>query len=523
MGMTMADQTSAQRISVWILGDQLLAAHPALVAAEALTTRANICIVMVESTQRLMRLPYQRKKLVLLLSAMRHYAEELRGAGYAVEYVRAATAAEGIHRHVVTWQPQRLLTMAAAEYRGRCIQQKHLAGLLDVPVDVLPNTQFLVGRHDPCQPSGKKVVLENFYRSLRRHWKLLLDDTGEPLGGAWNFDKENRKPLPKIGLAIPQPANFAPDAITQEVIADVAALPNGVGDTDNFDLAVTRGDAEHAFEEFVCHRLHAFGPYEDAMSQHSAILFHSLLSPYMNIGLLDPLAMAQRAEQAYCAGEAPIASVEGFIRQIVGWREYVYWQYWQQMPGLLAANHWQHTRPLPQFFWDGGTELNCLRHVVGRVIATGYSHHIERLMVLCNFCLLAGIDPAAVNAWFLAFYVDAYEWVVAPNVIGMGLHADGGQIATKPYIASANYINKMSDYCDGCRFNPKQRTGDDACPYNFLYWNFLLEHETALRANPRSGPAVLGLKHLSPAERSAVRSQAEGFLARLPTYVGDAP
>ena len=505
-------------ISVWILGDQLLAAHPALAAAEALTDRANIRVVLVESAQRLARLPYQRKKLVLLLSAMRHYAEELRKAGFTVEYVRAATAGEGLRRHVAAWQPERLLTMAAAEYGGRRFQQERLAGLLGVPVDLLPNTQFLSGRHDPYPQPDKRVILENFYRSLRRHWKLLIDDAGAPVGGAWNFDQENRKPLPKSGLAIPEPVRFAPDAITQAVMAEVTALPQGVGDSDSFDLAVTRADAETAFEDFIRHRLHAFGPYEDAMSERSAVLFHSLLSPYMNIGLLDPLVMARRAEQAYRDGLAPIASVEGFVRQVVGWREYIYWQYWQQMPGLLAANSWQHTRSMPQFFWDGATEMNCLHHVVDRVIATGYSHHIERLMVICNFCLLAGIDPAAVNAWFLAFYVDAYEWVVAPNVIGMGLNADGGQIATKPYIASANYINKMSDYCAGCRFNPKQRTGKEACPYNFLYWNFLLEHEETLRANPRSGPAVLGLKHLSPAERSAVRDQAANFLASLPAY-----
>lgn len=508
------------RISVWILGDQLLAAHPAIAAAEALTERANIRVVLVESAQRLARLPYQRKKLVLLLSAMRHYAEELRDDGYTVDYVRTTTAGEGLRGHVATWQPQRLLTMAAAESRGRRFQQERLAGLLGVPVDVLPNTQFLVGRYDPYPQPDKKVILETFYRSLRRHWHLLIDDTGAPVGGAWNFDQENRKPLPKPGLAMPEPVRFAPDAITQAVMAEIAALPAGVGQVDGFDLAVTRRDAASALEDFIRHRLDAFGPYEDAMSRHSAVLFHSLLSPYMNVGLLDPLAMARRVEQAYRAGQAPIASVEGFIRQVVGWREYIYWQYWRQMPGLLAANRWQHTRPMPQFFWDGATEMNCLRHVVARVIATGYSHHIERLMVICNFCLLAGIDPAAVNAWFLAFYVDAYEWVVAPNVIGMGLNADGGQIATKPYIASANYINKMSDYCTGCRFNPKQRTGDDACPYNFLYWNFLLEHEATLRANPRSGPAVLGLKHLSPAERSAARDQAASFLAGLSAYSG---
>ncbi len=455
-------------ISVWIPGDQLLPDHPALQAAATLTDRAHIRVLLVESTQRLTKLPYQRKKLVLLLSAMRHYAEELRAAGYTVDYRQAESAGAGLRAHVAAWQPQRLFTMATAEYRGRILQQR-LARLLGAPVTVLPNTQFLTGRYNPYPQPRNKVVLEHFYRAQRRYWGLLLDAQGEPLGGAWNFDRENRRPLPRTGLAIPSPLRFAPDALTQQVMKDVASLPNGVGRVDGFDLGVTRQDAEAAFDDFLRHRLANFGPYEDAMSQHSAVLFHSLLSPYMNIGLLDPLTMARRAEQAYHAGQAPLASVEGFIRQIVGWREYIYWQYWQQMPGLLHANGWRHTRPLPGFFWSGATEMKCLHQVIERVITLGYSHHIERLMVICNFCMLAGIDPAAVNAWFLTCYVDAYEWVVTPNVIGMGLNADGGQTATKPYIASANYIHKMSDYCTGCRFNPKVRTGADACPFNVLY------------------------------------------------------
>jgi deoxyribodipyrimidine photolyase-related protein len=504
-------------VSVWILGDQLLHDHPALRAAETLAGRAHLRVVLVESAQRTARLPYQRKKLVLLFSAMRHYAEELRTLGYSVDYRQATDALTGLRQHVAAHQPDHLLTMAAAEYDGRHFQQQ-LGEQLNLPVTVLPNTQFLVGRYDPYPAPDKKVILENFYRAQRRHWGLLLTADGEPIGGAWNFDRENRKPLPRTGLVIPPPRTFTPDAITQQAMAEVAALPEGVGRVDGFDLAVTRQEAEAAFDDFLRHRLANFGAYEDAMSERSAVLFHSLLSPAMNLGLLDPLAMARRAEDAYHAGLAPLAAVEGFIRQIVGWREYICWQYWRQMPGLLTANGWEHTRPLPRFFWDGDTEMNCLRRVVTRVLESGYSHHIERLMVICNFCLLAGIEPAAVNAWFLSCYVDAYEWVVTPNVIGMGLNADGGQTATKPYIASANYIHKMSDYCAGCRFNPKARTGADACPYNFLYWNFLLEHEATLRANPRFGPAVLGLKHLAPAERSAVQQQAAAFLAELPIY-----
>ncbi len=505
-------------ITVWILGDQLLREHPALLAAQAQASRAQIRVVLVESEQRKQKLPYQRKKLVLLLSAMRHYAEELRATGYTVDYRRAATVLDGLRQHVAEFQPVHVLTMAAAEYSGRIFQQTRLAGVLDTPVTVLPNTQFLCGRFDPYPKPGKKVILENFYRAMRKHWGLLLDEHGEPVGGAWNFDRENRKPLPRSDLAIPSPLRFEPNAITQAVMTEVAALAQGVGCVDGFDLAVTRRDAEAAFDDFLRHRLHNFGPFEDAMSRRSAVLFHSLLSPYMNIGLLDPLEMAARAEQAYHDGVAPLASVEGFIRQIIGWREYIYWQYWQQMPGLLHANGWQHIRAMPQLFWDGDTDMNCLKHVVARVIESGYSHHIERLMVICNFCMLAGVDPAAVNAWFLSFYVDAYEWVVTPNVIGMGLNADGGRTATKPYIASANYINKMSDYCAGCRFNPKIRSGEGACPFNVLYWNFLLEHEETLRSNPRFGPAVLGLKHLAEAERSDIRRQAARFLDELPLY-----
>ncbi|MFZ4850755.1 MAG: cryptochrome/photolyase family protein [Caldilinea sp.] len=506
------------RISVWILGDQLLLDHPALVAASQIAARREICVLLVESAQRTARLPYQRKKLVLLFSAMRHYAEELRALGYTVLYLHARSVQEALCQHVADWQPERLLTMAAAEYRGRLFQQQRLSSLLAIPVEVLPNSQFLIGRFTPGPASGKKMILENFYRTMRRHWGLLLDAEGNPLGGLWNFDHDNRKALPRSGLSIPPPVRFAPDPLTRQVMAEIAQLEHASGSVDGFDLAVTRSEAEAAFEDFLCHRLPNFGPYEDAMSSRSAVLFHSLLSPFLNLGLLDPLDLARRAEQRYAAGLAPLASVEGFVRQIVGWREFVYWQYWQQMPGLLDANGWQHTRPLPQLFWDADTPMNCLRHVVGRVLENGYTHHIERLMVICNFCMLAGIDPAALHQWFLSLYVDAYEWVVAPNVIGMGLNADGGKIATKPYLASASYLHKMGDFCSGCRFNPKTRSGEGACPFNFLYWNFLLEHESTLRANPRSGPAVLGLKHLSPPERAVIRQQAAAFLAALPLY-----
>lgn len=526
------------RVSAWIVGDQLTFDHPALAATEAAAGKEQTRVVLIESTARLRQLPYQRKKLALLLSAMRHFAEALRGRGYQVDYRRADSFATGLRQHIADWMPERIFCMAASEFDMRRWQAEALAAEVGLPVTVLPNTQFLVnsprspwrpspspsqgegrGGGTPSQGEGEKrrVVMETFYRALRRQFGVLMTPEGEPVGGQWNFDAENRKPLPR-GIEPPQPLAFPPDAITRQVMAEVDAAGHGVGAAAGFDLAVTHEQAAAALDDFIRRRLPRFGPYEDAMAAAHDVLYHSVLSPYVNIGLLSPLQMIRAAEEAYQAGAAPINSVEGFVRQVLGWREYIYWQYWRLMPDLRTANGWGAARPLPAMFWDGDTEMRCIRHVVRRVLATGYSHHIERLMIVCNFCLLAGVDPAAVAEWFLACYVDAYDWVVLPNVIGMGLNADGGQTATKPYIASANYINKLSDYCAGCRFDPKQRTGPDACPYNFLYWNFLVEHEAALRANPRLGPAVLGLARVGETERAEIGQEAERFLDGLRYY-----
>jgi deoxyribodipyrimidine photolyase-related protein len=355
--------------------------------------------------------------------------------------------------------------------------------------------------------------MEYFYREMRRHFSVLMTEDGQPVGGQWNYDKENRKPLP-ADASPPAVPRFEPDEITLQVMEEMEALEHGIGTVTGFDMAVTRQQALAAFGNFVAHRLPRFGPYEDAMSQHHRTLYHSVLSPYLNIGLLEPMELIRAAERAYHEERAPINSVEGFVRQILGWREYICWQYWRHLPIWHQANAWNAHYPLPSFFWDGETDMRCLRHGVRRALETGYTHHIERLMLICNFCLLAGIHPLAVNEWFLSSYVDAYEWVMLPNVIGMGLNADGGRTATKPYIASANYINKMSDYCQNCHYDHKTRAGSSACPFNFLYWNFLLEHEETLRANPRLGRNVLGLRYLDDEDRKAVRSQAASFLAQ---------
>ncbi|MBK8988507.1 MAG: cryptochrome/photolyase family protein [Chloroflexi bacterium] len=495
------------KTTFWILGNQLLANHPLLEGVD----KTAVTILFIESAARVQKLPYQRKKLVLLFSAMRHYAQELQAQGFQVDYRAAPTFLAGLRAHVAAYQPDELLTMAAADWSGRAFQQG-LAAQLGLPVTITPDRQFLVAQFNPYPdtPPEKPIVMEYFYREMRRHFNVLMDDR-QPVSGQWNYDKENRKPLP-AGLPLPAVPVFAPDAITQAVMAEAAALP-GIGAPHGFSLAVTRAQAQAACADFFAHRLADFGAYEDAMTVRHATLFHSLLSPYLNIGLLEPLELIRAAEQAYHDGRAPLNSVEGFVRQILGWREYIYWQYWRQGPALLALNEWGAERPLPPFFWSGATEMNCLRHVIHRALEDGYTHHIERLMVVGNFAMLAGLKPTAVNDWFLACYLDAYEWVMAPNVLGMALNADGGRTATKPYIASANYIHKMSNYCAGCRFSHKQRHGDDACPFNFLYWNFLIRHEAKLRANSRLGQNVLGLRHLDEAERTAVTRRAQQFFA----------
>jgi deoxyribodipyrimidine photolyase-related protein len=506
-------------IGVWILADQLTPDHPALRMAEAEHGREALRVVLVESRAALGRLPYHRKRQVLIRSAGRHFAAELRERGYMVEVLPAADDAAGLAAFAQQHRPARLYTMEAAEHDTRAWQRQSLEAQAGIPVALLPSTLFLVDRHDPvgAVAAGKKVVMETFYRGMRRHFGLLLDERGEPEGGAWNYDAANRKRLPR-GHEPPPLPRFEPDALTRQVMAEVEAGGHGVGSVAGFDLAVTQAQAEAAFADFLEHRLERFGPYEDAMSRQHGALYHAVLSPQMNLGLLEPLAMARAAEERYRRGLAPLNSVEGFIRQVVGWREYIYWQYHRQMPGLRAANAWDGRRALPRLLWDGQTDMACLGRTVERLIDSGYTHHIERLMLVCNFCLLAGVDPAAVADWFLTFYVDSHDWVVLPNVIGMGLNADGGQTATKPYIASAAYIHRMSDHCAACRFRPDQRTGPDACPFNLLYWNFLITHEGRLRANPRLGPAVLGLKHLDSRERAEAQAGASRFLEALEAY-----
>jgi deoxyribodipyrimidine photolyase-related protein len=502
-------------VTVWILGDQLLGKHPALIAAEQQVNREQIVILMIESEALARRLPYQRKKMILLFSAMRHYAEQLRLSGFQVDYQISPSTATAIKQHLQKYQSKIIFTMAASAFGGREFQN-NLDRQFNIPVRVMPNTQFLTGRFNPYSDPlpDKRYVQEQFYRNMRQHFNLLIKIDGAPIGGRWNFDKDNRRRLPKDAQPL-RPVSFEPDEITTAVMKEIDQKYAGVGQVAGFDLAVTHEQAQQAAMNFFDQRLPDFGPYEDAMSSTYDTIYHSRLSPYLNLGLLDPLILAQEAQKRYNNGQAPINSVEGFIRQIIGWREFIYWQYLRLMPDIISNNYWRANRPLPRMFWDGKTEMNCLRYAIQRALGDGYTHHIERLMVISNFCLLSGINPLAVNDWFLSAFIDAYEWVMVPNVFGMGLNADGGLIATKPYIASANYIHKMSDYCQNCTFDRKSRTGKQACPFNFLYWNFILRHEATLRLNPRMGRSLLGLRHLDQEQRQQVNKKAAQFLDRF--------
>jgi deoxyribodipyrimidine photolyase-related protein len=501
-------------VSVWLSGDQLLKDHPAIEQAIEAVGKDHVCVVIIESHQRMVRQAYQRKKLVLLLSAMRHYARYLERKGIDVDYRTVETFSDGLHAHVEKHSPERLLTMEFASFQGRKFQGQ-LHQHLDIPVEVIPNIQFLVGRHNPipAPEPEKRYVLEHFYRDMRRHFDVLLDGD-EPIGGEWNYDESNRKRLPK-DVHPPDPICFEPDDITLEVMSQIAELPGGLGSVEGFEYAVDHASAESAFEDFIANRLDLFGPYEDALTRRSHIVFHSVISPYLNIGLLEPLPLVRRVEELYRSGEIRIESAEGFIRQIIGWREFMYWQYWRQMPEMIDQNAWKAQNDIPEFFWDADTELACLAYALKRALLTGYNHHIERLMLLSNFLMLTSVNPRAANDWFLSIYIDAYDWVMPPNVIGMGLNADGGLTATKPYIASANYINKMGDFCSGCVFDNKKRHGEGACPFNFLYWNFILKNEERLRSNPRTSRNVLGLRYLDDEDRELVQREAERLIKSL--------
>jgi len=474
-------------------------------------------VLLAESTARARRLPFHKKRLVLVWSAMRHLAAELREMGYEVDYHEQADDYGAVFReHIRTHAPDRFVMMHTAEW-GVSTALARLAARAGAEAEVLPSDMFLSSEAAFASwAEGKRHLrLETFYRRMRQESGILMEPDGEPAGGRWNYDRENRE-TPPPDHEFPRPRRFPPDAVTRAVMKLVARDYAGhFGTVSGFRLPVTRAGAEAFLADFLDHRLDLFGPYQDAMVHGEHVLYHSLLSSLLNIGLLDPLSCCQRAEQRWREGRARLSSVEGFVRQILGWREFVRQVYLLRMPDYAQANQLDAGLPLPRFFWDADTDLACVRDAVSQLLTHGSNHHIVRLMVTGNLSLLAGFDPQQVNRWYWTAYTDAWEWVVTPNVLGLALYADGGLLASKPYAASANYVRRMSDHCRKCRYDPRQTTGEDACPFNALYWDFLARHEGELRGNPRLNLVYAQLDRLDPGELQSRRLWADVVRARL--------
>lgn len=498
-----------------ILGDQLT---PGISSLRDLDP-ARDTVLMAEVREEATYVRHHKQKIVLILSAMRHFADTLRTQNIRVDYVpltgrnNSGTLYGEVQRMLARRTIDRIVVTEPGEWRlWKAMQDWE--NNLGVPVEIREDDRFLCSRGDFSRwAEGRKSLrMEHFYRYMRRRTGWLMDGD-KPAGGRWNYDIENRKALPRH-LALPRRRRFTPDDTTKTVINLVKRrFSDHFGTLDSFGWAATREDALTALRHFVAQCLPAFGDYQDAMKSGEDLLFHSLLSPYINIGLLDPREVCEAALQAFDEGAAKLSAVEGFIRQIIGWREYVRGIYWLKMPGYARGNFLRARRALPEFYWTGKTDMNCMRECIEATRRNAYAHHIQRLMVTGNFALLAGIAPKQVEEWYLIVYADAFEWVELPNTHGMVLHADGGVLGSKPYAASGAYIDRMSDYCKGCVYDPKSKIGEGACPFNYLYWNFMMKNESKLKSNPRMGMPYRTLARMSGERRSRIKKQSHAFLA----------
>ncbi len=502
---------------ILVLGDQLDADNAAIAAADPERDH----VLMVETAGEAAAVWSHKHRIAVFLSAMRHYAESLRDDGWRVRYVdlddACRSVSAGIEAAADALGPEKLVAVEPGEWRVKHAIET-CCGRLDLPLEWLPDRHFLCTHEEFADwASGRKrLVMEYFYREMRKRYDVLMDD-GSPQGGDWNYDADNRESFGKDGPPeIPERPCFDPDETTSAVIAAVEKhFGDHPGDLESFAWPVTREDALAALGSFVSERLPAFGRFQDAMWQDEPFLFHSLISSSLNLKLLNPREVIQAAVDAWEDGAAPLNAVEGFVRQILGWREFIRGVYWLEMPGYKSMNHFGHDRPLPEWFWTGDTELNCLRQCIGDTLGNGYAHHIQRLMVIGNFSLLAGLDPAAVCDWYLAVYVDAVEWVELPNTLGMALHGDGGIVGSKPYVSGGAYINRMSNYCRSCRYDPGKRTGEDACPFTLLYWDFLARNREGLSGKGRMNMVLKNLDRWSDEEKQTIADEAEAFRRSL--------
>jgi deoxyribodipyrimidine photolyase-related protein len=500
-----------------VLGDQLNPGHSWFESVDP-----EVVHVLMEVRQETDYVLHHAQKILAIFAAMREFARHLRAAGHRVRYVAlddpsnrqsliANLTALAQHYNV-----QRIEWQSPDEFRLDVLLRTW-AGEQPLATAEVGSEHFLTARDElgTLFAGRKQWLMEHFYRHMRRRFDLLLDAQGKPEGGQWNFDHDNRKPWPG-SPAEPEDARPVHDhRELWDLLQRCGVKSFGDPQAEYMRWPLNRAEALAGLEAFIETALPHFGDFEDAMSSTALRLFHSLLSFALNVKMLHPLEVVRRAEAAWRSGEAPLAAVEGFIRQVAGWREYVRGIYWAHMPGYDKRNALSHHQPLPHWFWSGDTHMRCMQHSIGQSLRTAHAHHIQRLMVIGNFSLLAGLDPQALHRWYLGVYIDAFEWVELPNTLGMSQWADGGVIATKPYVSSGAYINRMSDYCKGCAYDPKLKVGERACPYNALYWDFFARHEPMLGGNARLGMVYRQLQKMQGPQLDALRAQAAESRARL--------
>ncbi len=501
---------------VLILGDQLDINSPVIKALNPKTDQ----VVMIESADEAQYVWSHKAKIALFLSSMRHFAKQLEELGIPLHYVKQSPKSIGDTLRTILKNEKctHLACLEPGEYRLKC-EIEVLAAELKIELEMQEDPHFYCSRHEFSNwVAGKKELrLEYFYRLMRKTHNILVDKEGNPEGGQWNFDRDNRKPFPKKGPGlIPPPELFEPDAITKAVLTEIEQrYPDHPGSLSHFQWPVTRQQALQALEGFVEHRLATFGIYEDAMWTDTPFGWHSLLSSSLNLKLLNPREVIDAVLVAWKKYDLELATVEGFIRQILGWREFVRGMYYLDMPQMAEDNFYDHRNPLPNWYWTGNTKMKCMQESIGQTLQYGYAHHIQRLMVTGNFALLAEILPKEVCDWYLAIYIDAIEWVELPNTAGMALFASGGRFTSKPYIASGAYVKRMSNYCDSCQYKPDVRFGENACPMTNLYWNFLIKHRKQFEASPRTRLMTANLSRIDEADQRSIQKHAKIILGNL--------
>lgn len=478
-------------------------------------------ILLCENFDDFTHVKHHKKKIVFLLSAMRHFVEEVSSEGLNVKHIKLEdndpkTSYFDIVSSILAKEKfEKIIITKPTDHRLRLLVRKMQTDL-KTDIELLEDDRFFCTKQEFKQwAEGRKSLrMENFYQMMRQKHNILMDGD-QPVGGQWNYDKDNRH-FPKEDLNPPKTYHQKPDKITNEVIKLVQKhFSDHCGEIEPFHFAVNQQQAREALALFIKERLENFGTYQDAMIEKEPWMYHSHLSFYLNCGLLTAAECIEAAEKAYKQKKIAINNVEGFIRQILGWREYIRGIYLLKMPGYEKENFFQAKGKLPEFFWHGKTKMNCLKQSIQATMKYSYAHHIQRLMVIGNFCLLSGIDPKYVQEWFLIVYADAFEWVELPNVSGMSLFADGGVLASKPYASSGSYINKMSNYCDNCQYSIKEKTGENACPFNYLYWHFVANNYDVLSKNHRMSMICNSYTKMSDDKQKQITKDSQSFLKEL--------